>query len=166
MANASWRFSSPSACYAPSSGPGLGFRRRSGTRPGCLWSDPAQPTIGLPGLPGPCGGGRPGCARVGTPGGPPPPGVQRIRARRDRGRVRFAGEVPPGEMPAYYRSADVVILPSINDAFGLVILEAMASGLPVIATDHSAASDAIEDKIHGFVGPTRDAGALKDRILS
>lgn len=97
--------------------------------------------------------------------GPILPEVQSILARHDSGRVRIAGEVPPGEMPAYYRSADVVILPSINDAFGLVILEAMASGLPVIATDHSAASDVIEDKIHGFVVPIRDVGALKDRIL-
>lgn len=52
-------------------------------------------------------------------------------------RVRFLGAVPEANLPAVYNAADLLVLPSTTrgEAFGMVILEAMASGLPVIATD-------------------------------
>lgn len=53
------------------------------------------------------------------------------------GEVRFAGRVKDEDLPAYYNMADVFVLPSVHqgEAFGLVLLEAMASGVPVIASD-------------------------------
>lgn len=53
-----------------------------------------------------------------------------------RDRVSFLGQVPYLEMPALYRSADAFIFTSLRDSFGSQVLEAMASGLPVIALDH------------------------------
>jgi glycosyltransferase involved in cell wall biosynthesis len=52
------------------------------------------------------------------------------------GDVRFPGSVPDEALPDYYRAADLFVLPSRGlEAFGLVTLEALASGLPVVGTD-------------------------------
>lgn len=54
-------------------------------------------------------------------------------------RVEFLGEIPYKQMPALYRSADVFVFTSLRDAFGSQVLEAMASGLPVVALAHQGA---------------------------
>jgi len=96
--------------------------------------------------------------------GPVLPEMGPILTRYGGRQVRIVGEVPHAELPEYYRGADVLVFASVNDAFGLVILEALASGLPVIATEHSGGPDVIEDKVHGFVIPIRDMNALKERL--
>jgi glycosyltransferase involved in cell wall biosynthesis len=58
------------------------------------------------------------------------------------------------------RQGDVFLLPSIEDAFGLVTLEAMASALPVIVSEHVGASELITDAVDGLVVPPGDARAL------
>jgi glycosyltransferase involved in cell wall biosynthesis len=72
--------------------------------------------------------------------------------------------VPRAELPDLYRRAEVVVFPSVNDAFGLVILEAMACGIPVVASDRSGAPDIIDDGVDGFVVPARDSAAIRDRV--
>jgi glycosyltransferase involved in cell wall biosynthesis len=62
------------------------------------------------------------------------------------------------------RDADFFLLPSVEDAFGLVALEAMASGLPVIVSDHAGASELISSGKDGFVVKAGDAGAIADAI--
>lgn len=62
------------------------------------------------------------------------------------------------------QSHDVLVLPSLFEGFGLVILEAMAQGTPVIATDHTAGPDVIEDGTDGFLVPIRSADAIADRL--
>jgi glycosyltransferase involved in cell wall biosynthesis len=58
------------------------------------------------------------------------------------------------------------VLPSVYDAFGLVALDGMAAGLPVIVSENTAAgSDVVRDGVDGFVTPIRDVEVLKDRIL-
>jgi glycosyltransferase involved in cell wall biosynthesis len=52
----------------------------------------------------------------------------------------------------------------VNDAFGLVILEAMACGVPVVASDRSGAPDIIDDGVDGFVVPARDSAAIRERV--
>jgi starch synthase len=59
---------------------------------------------------------------------------------------------------------DVLVLPSLFEGFGLVILEAMAQGLVVIATPHTAAPDVIENGIDGFVVPIRSAEAIAEKL--
>lgn len=51
-------------------------------------------------------------------------------------RVEFLGEIPYSEMPGLYRSSDVFLFTSVRDAFGSQVLEAMASGLPIVALAH------------------------------
>jgi glycosyltransferase involved in cell wall biosynthesis len=55
--------------------------------------------------------------------------------------IRYLGAKPYMELRTYYNQASVVVFPTLLDSFGLVILEAMACGKPVIATTHSAAPD-------------------------
>ncbi|HJQ22297.1 MAG TPA: glycosyltransferase family 4 protein [Blastocatellia bacterium] len=60
--------------------------------------------------------------------------------------------------------ADVLVMPSLAEGFGHVILEAMSCGLPVIATPHTCAPDVLEHGKHGFIVPIRDAEALAEHI--
>jgi UDP-glucose:(heptosyl)LPS alpha-1,3-glucosyltransferase len=66
-------------------------------------------------------------------------------------RVTFAGVVE--DMASCYASADVFFMPSRFDTFGLVVLEAMAAGLPVIITDRTGAKDIVTSGREGFVVP-------------
>jgi len=54
----------------------------------------------------------------------------------------------------------VFVFPTYCDGFGMVLLEAMASGLPIVATPHSAAPELIQDETAGLVCPAGDAIAL------
>lgn len=62
------------------------------------------------------------------------------------------------------KSHDVLVLPSLFEGFGLVILEAMAQGTPVIATDHTAGPDVIESEVDGFIVPIRSADAIAEKL--
>ena len=79
-------------------------------------------------------------------------------------KVTFLGGVRHQQLAEYFSQGSVFVLPTLDDGFGLVILEAMASGLPVICTDHSAGADVVREGVDGFVVPVRDAGAIKQRI--
>ncbi|MEL7482350.1 MAG: glycosyltransferase, partial [Pseudomonadota bacterium] len=58
--------------------------------------------------------------------------------------VRFLGKVPAGDLPDLYRAADLFALPSTGEGFGIVYLEAMASGTPAIGLDVGGAIDALQ----------------------
>ena len=68
------------------------------------------------------------------------------------------------DFPQVYHSADVFVLPSLIEGFGLVILEAMASGLPVITTPNTGGRDIITDGVDGFIIPVRDTEILKQYL--
>ena len=79
--------------------------------------------------------------------------------------VRFAGAKDRDELVAYYRDADVFVLPSRSEPWGMVLNEAAAAGLPLVATEESgAAHDLIEEGVNGFRVPAGDAAALRDRL--
>jgi alpha-maltose-1-phosphate synthase len=59
---------------------------------------------------------------------------------------------------------DVLVLPSLFEGFGLVILEAMAQGVPVITTDHTAGPDVIQNELDGFIVPIRSAEAIAAKL--
>ena len=83
-------------------------------------------------------------------------------------RVRLLGEVAGVER--VYRAADMLVMPSTREAFGMVLVEAMASGLPTVATRIPGVTDAIvEDGVTGLLVPPGDAAALTaalDRVLA
>jgi glycosyltransferase involved in cell wall biosynthesis len=59
---------------------------------------------------------------------------------------------------------DVFVFPSLFEGFGLVLLEALAMGLPIITTAHTAGPDLIQDGVEGFIVPIRDAAAIAERL--
>jgi colanic acid/amylovoran biosynthesis glycosyltransferase len=92
------------------------------------------------------------------------------QARELGNRVRFLGALPSDEVANWMRRASVLAAPSVTaadgDAEGLpnVVVEAAASGLPVVGTNHSGIPEAIEDRVTGFLVPEGDAGALAARL--
>ncbi|MCF1511587.1 glycosyltransferase [Streptomyces glomeratus] len=103
-------------------------------------------------------------------GGPPAdrldedPEVRRLRRiAADAGvadRVRFIGGVPSREVPALLRGADVVVCPADYEPFGIVPLEAMACGKPVVASAVGGQLDTVADPSTGRLVPPRDPDAL------
>jgi UDP-glucose:(heptosyl)LPS alpha-1,3-glucosyltransferase len=77
-------------------------------------------------------------------------------------RVTFAGS--RNDPREAYQSADFFVLPTRHDPCSLVVLEALAMGLPVISTVFNGATEIMTDGVHGFVLPDpRDVDALRDR---
>lgn len=74
--------------------------------------------------------------------------------------VKILGKLGPAELRQTYQSASVFVFPTFYDGFGMVLLEAMSSGLPVIATPHCAAPELIHDGEAGQVCPAGDPAAL------
>lgn len=70
-------------------------------------------------------------------------------------RVRFVGSVPHEQLPVYYNAADVVCVPSFYESFGLVALEAMASGVPVVASRVGGLVATVRDGRTGYLVPWR-----------
>lgn len=64
----------------------------------------------------------------------------------------------------YYSSASVFVFPSLVEGFGLVLLEAMSCGIPVITTPNTAGPDILTDGVEGFIIPIRDVEALKEKL--
>ncbi|MGW0120319.1 glycosyltransferase [Streptomyces sp. NPDC003327] len=103
-------------------------------------------------------------------GGPPPAGldadpeVRRLRALAEElgvaDRVRFTGAVPPSVVPALMRGADVVLCPADYEPFGIVPLEAMACGRPVVASAVGGQLDSVADRVNGRLVPPRDPALL------
>jgi glycosyltransferase involved in cell wall biosynthesis len=81
-------------------------------------------------------------------------------------KVIFAGKVSDEELPKKYQDADCLILPSVNkgEAFGIVLLEAMASGLPVIASNLPGVRKVFTDGREGLLVSPGDAADLKEKI--
>lgn len=79
--------------------------------------------------------------------------------------VVFEGQVEHDKLPAYYKACDVFVLPSDYEGWGLVIVEALAAGKPVITTDVGLAGELVEDGVSGLVVPMRDERALANAIL-
>ena len=83
--------------------------------------------------------------------------------------IRFFGNIPYHELPGYYAQADVCIVPTLADTWGLVVNEALASGVPVLGSLYSQAVDElIEDGVNGWrFCPDHDGEARKalDRIF-
>ncbi len=101
------------------------------------------------------------------------PELARLRRRAEElrlaSRVEFLGHVAFDRLAGEYRRADVFCLPSRQEGFGIVFLEAMAAGLPIVAARAGAVPEVVPDAMCGILvppgSPDELAGAL-DRLLS
>jgi glycosyltransferase involved in cell wall biosynthesis len=80
-----------------------------------------------------------------------------------KGSVRFCGYVDDDAIPELYSSSSLFVMPSYYEGFGIVLLEAMASGLPVVATATGGAPELIEDGVNGFLATH---GNMHESIIS
>lgn len=78
--------------------------------------------------------------------------------------VAFAGARDQQVLPYYYAAAEMVVMPSHYESFGMVALEAMAMGAPVIASEVGGLAYLVRDGYNGFLAPRGDAQALARRI--
>jgi phosphatidylinositol alpha-mannosyltransferase len=84
---------------------------------------------------------------------------------RMRPDLLFVGSVPQDDLASYYASADVFCAPSLGgESFGIVLVEAMASGVPVVCSDIGGYRDLIHDGTEGLLVPPRDPAALAAAI--
>jgi D-inositol-3-phosphate glycosyltransferase len=81
------------------------------------------------------------------------------------GQVQFVRAQEQDVLPDYYRAAEALIMPSDYESFGMVALEAMASGTPVIATEVGGLAFLVQDGITGFHVPVREPSALANSIV-
>jgi glycosyltransferase involved in cell wall biosynthesis len=82
-----------------------------------------------------------------------------------RGNFTLIPPVPQSVLYKYYSAGTIFILPSVEDGFGMVLLQAMACGLPVICTTNTGGEDVVREGRDGFVIPIRDVEKLKEKIL-
>jgi glycosyltransferase involved in cell wall biosynthesis len=78
--------------------------------------------------------------------------------------VETLGYLDRPDLAAAFRRADVLVLPSRHDSFGRVVVEAMATGLPVLLSEHVGAKEAVTEGETGWVVPAEDVDALATRM--
>lgn len=100
-------------------------------------------------------------------GGPELPALQELASELGLGRtVEFTGPVPnSAQVRQAYREATVFALPSRQEAFGIVFLEAMAAGLPIAAARAGATPEVVEDGRTGILVPAGDPDVLAEVLL-
>ena len=93
--------------------------------------------------------------------GPERPALERRAAELGLGaRVTFTGAVPNAELPAVYAAADVFAFHTLHEGLGIVLLEALASGCPVVTTAAGGTLDIVRDGETGLIVPPADAPAF------
>ena len=90
---------------------------------------------------------------------------RKLREELGVSNVHFLGFQKKEQLSRFYKAADLFVLPTREDIWGLVINEAMAYGLPTITTDRCVAGlELIEDGVNGYVVPVEDAQALAEKM--
>ena len=93
--------------------------------------------------------------------GPEAPALHALSARLELGTtVTFLGDVSAATLAVEYVNADCFCLPSAQDGFGIVFLEAMTAGLPIVACRAAAVPEVVADGVTGVLVPVRDPDAL------
>jgi len=79
-------------------------------------------------------------------------------------KLQSVGSVPFEDMPNRYQEMDILLMPTVREGFGLAVSEAMACGLPVVASDCSAIPELIDNGKGGFLCPVGDVNAFAEKI--
>jgi glycosyltransferase involved in cell wall biosynthesis len=90
--------------------------------------------------------------------------VRQIGPSRARGNQDQLA-VPTSEVVRLYKTADIFVSPTLLEGFALVLVEAMAAGLPVVTTDAAGARDAVTHNATGLISPVRDTLGMTENIL-
>ena len=77
----------------------------------------------------------------------------------------FTGAVEHDKLPDYYNLGDIFVLPSLHEGLGIVFMEAMACGLPVITTNKGGMVDIIEDEKTGFLIEPENSAQIEEQLL-
>ena len=80
-------------------------------------------------------------------------------------RVRFEGSVPHEHLPLYFGASDLCIVPSYYESYGMVALEALACGCPVVASQVGGLESIIDHGVNGLLVPPGSAKALSEAVL-
>jgi glycosyltransferase involved in cell wall biosynthesis len=80
--------------------------------------------------------------------------------------IIFPGMLSQAELAAYYASSDLFVFPSQTETFGNVTLEALASGIPVLAFDCAAARDWVQPGINGWLVPEHHSDGFVDQAVA
>ena len=78
--------------------------------------------------------------------------------------IKYLSTIKNNQLNKYYSNADVMVQPSIEDGFGLVIAEALACGCPVIATENTGAPDLFNNKNEGFIIKPRSVEKIYEKL--
>jgi glycosyltransferase involved in cell wall biosynthesis len=89
--------------------------------------------------------------------------LKTVRDWVESGAIEWLGHVD--EMPLLFRKVDVVVLPSYREGLPKVLIEAGASGLPLVTTDVPGCREVVEDGVNGLLIPPKDSRAIANAIL-
>jgi len=90
--------------------------------------------------------------------------VNRIDQLQLEDHVTLIKHLPQTELGVWYNSADIFVLPSINEPFGISLIEAMACGLPCISTSTQGPQNIISHEVNGLLIPVKDTQAIADSL--
>lgn len=79
--------------------------------------------------------------------------------------IKITGFIPEVDKPAFYHQADVVVLPSLKEGFGMTLVEAGACGISVIGNNHSSIKEIIQDGKTGFLAKTNDVNDWANKLI-
>lgn len=96
--------------------------------------------------------------------GPLEDGMEAVLADHPTTSVVVRGALPGDQLAAEYAQADVFCLPSLEEGLALVVLQAMAAGLPIVATPETGTENVVETEKEGLIVPSRDISALEEAL--
>jgi len=79
-------------------------------------------------------------------------------------KVEFAGAIAHNNVLAFYQRANIFVLPSLNEGMSNVMLEALAVGLPVVATDTGGTKELLTNNVNGLIVKMKDSNDLAEKI--
>jgi len=79
--------------------------------------------------------------------------------------IRFIGEIPNSQIPSHLSLADVFLLPSLSEGFPVSILEAMAAGLPIVASNIGGIPEIVIEGKNGYLANPKDPNGIADRVI-
>lgn len=78
--------------------------------------------------------------------------------------VTFVGSIPNDRVPEYLAASDIFVLPSLSEGFGIVLLEAMAAALPIVATNVTGIPSIIREGVNALLVEPRNAAQIADKV--